>query len=90
MLTGEASEFLSKDKFVSVLRQQHKPHDISIETTYPPKQMQCCLCGCEQRAGETLTTDFLFPTQDEKGAYDYQLSADRKYVAFMSNYSKVR
>uniref|UniRef100_A0A8C4I8N7 Uncharacterized protein n=1 Tax=Dicentrarchus labrax TaxID=13489 RepID=A0A8C4I8N7_DICLA len=26
---------------------------------------------------------------DEKGAYDYQLSADRKYVAFMSNHSKL-
>ncbi|XP_069579399.1 dipeptidyl peptidase 4-like [Brachyistius frenatus] len=26
---------------------------------------------------------------DEKGAYDYQLSADRKYVAFVSNYSKL-
>ncbi|XP_061571893.1 dipeptidyl peptidase 4-like [Cololabis saira] len=25
----------------------------------------------------------------EKGAYDYQLSADRKYVAFMSNYTKL-
>nr|XP_046238768.1 dipeptidyl peptidase 4-like [Scatophagus argus]XP_046238769.1 dipeptidyl peptidase 4-like [Scatophagus argus]XP_046238770.1 dipeptidyl peptidase 4-like [Scatophagus argus] len=26
---------------------------------------------------------------DQKGAYDYQLSADRKYVAFMSNHSKL-
>ncbi|XP_068165574.1 dipeptidyl peptidase 4-like [Antennarius striatus] len=26
---------------------------------------------------------------DENEAYDYQLSADRKYVAFMSNYSKL-
>ncbi|XP_068612662.1 dipeptidyl peptidase 4-like [Brachionichthys hirsutus] len=26
---------------------------------------------------------------DENKAYDYQLSADRKYVAFMSNYSKL-
>ncbi|KAL7369585.1 hypothetical protein ABVT39_002592 [Epinephelus coioides] len=26
---------------------------------------------------------------DEKGAYDYQLSADHKYVAFMSNHSKL-
>uniref|UniRef100_A0A4W6BYB4 Dipeptidyl-peptidase 4 n=1 Tax=Lates calcarifer TaxID=8187 RepID=A0A4W6BYB4_LATCA len=31
---------------------------------------------------------FSFPTQNEKKAYDYQLSADRKYVAFMSNHSK--
>lgn len=28
-------------------------------------------------------------TFKEKNAYDYQLSADRKYVAFMSNYSKL-
>lgn len=41
-----------------------------------------------QRVSQTATTDPLFP-QDEKRAYDYQLSADRKFVAFMSNYSKV-
>lgn len=28
-------------------------------------------------------------TFDEKSAYDYQLSADHRYVAFMSNYSKL-
>lgn len=28
-------------------------------------------------------------TFDEKNAYDYQLSADNKFVAFMSNYSKL-
>uniref|UniRef100_A0AAQ5Y278 Dipeptidyl-peptidase 4 n=1 Tax=Amphiprion ocellaris TaxID=80972 RepID=A0AAQ5Y278_AMPOC len=28
-------------------------------------------------------------TFDEKNAYDYQLSADHKFVAFMSNYSKL-
>ncbi|XP_073318709.1 dipeptidyl peptidase 4-like [Pagrus major] len=28
-------------------------------------------------------------TFDQVGAYDYQLSADRSYVAFMSNYSKL-
>uniref|UniRef100_A0A3B4APL7 Dipeptidyl-peptidase 4 n=1 Tax=Periophthalmus magnuspinnatus TaxID=409849 RepID=A0A3B4APL7_9GOBI len=30
-----------------------------------------------------------FSTQQEFKAYDYQLSADRKYVALMSNYTKV-
>ncbi|XP_074521071.1 dipeptidyl peptidase 4-like [Halichoeres trimaculatus] len=35
-------------------------------------------------------TDFLTPDLFEAtGAYDYQLSADRKYVAFMSNYTKL-
>uniref|UniRef100_A0A3Q3WAU1 Uncharacterized protein n=1 Tax=Mola mola TaxID=94237 RepID=A0A3Q3WAU1_MOLML len=32
---------------------------------------------------------FLSPPQEEKSAFDYQVSADRKYVAFMSNYSKL-
>ncbi|XP_070813835.1 dipeptidyl peptidase 4-like [Chaetodon trifascialis] len=36
-------------------------------------------------SSEFLTSDKF----DEKGAYDYQLSADRKYVAFMSNHSKL-
>lgn len=52
----------------------------------PPKQKQCCVRGCEQ----TRATHFyFFPPQGENAADDYQLSADRKYVAFMSNYSKV-
>ncbi|XP_044044236.1 dipeptidyl peptidase 4-like isoform X2 [Siniperca chuatsi] len=37
-------------------------------------------------------TNSVFLSRDEfnkKGAYDYQLSADRKYVAFMSNHSKL-
>ncbi|XP_019960035.1 dipeptidyl peptidase 4-like isoform X2 [Paralichthys olivaceus] len=35
-------------------------------------------------------TEFLSKDKfDEKNAYNYQLSADHKYVAFMSNYSKV-
>uniref|UniRef100_A0A669C269 Uncharacterized protein n=1 Tax=Oreochromis niloticus TaxID=8128 RepID=A0A669C269_ORENI len=37
---------------------------------------------------ETLTIS-LFNKQMDKNAYDYQLSADRRYVAFMSNYSKL-
>lgn len=32
---------------------------------------------------------FFFSQQEQVGAYDYQLSADRSYVAFMSNYTKV-
>ncbi|XP_058508449.1 dipeptidyl peptidase 4 isoform X2 [Solea solea] len=36
------------------------------------------------------STEFLSKdTFNEKSAYDYQLSADRRYVAFMSNYSKL-
>uniref|UniRef100_A0A3Q0SR88 Dipeptidyl-peptidase 4 n=1 Tax=Amphilophus citrinellus TaxID=61819 RepID=A0A3Q0SR88_AMPCI len=40
-------------------------------------------CVCETH------TISLFKTQAEKKAYDYQLSADHRYVAFMSNYSKL-
>lgn len=50
--------------------------------------MQSCLYNYKLKASQTFTMD-CFPTQDEKEAYDYQLSADRKYIAFMSNYSKV-
>ncbi|XP_076579764.1 dipeptidyl peptidase 4-like [Chaetodon auriga] len=39
----------------------------------------------QNTSSEFLTSDKF----DEKGAYDYQLSADRKYVAFMSNHSKL-
>lgn len=42
-----------------------------------------------QEVSPTLTIDSFFPPQTEKAATDYQLSADRKFVAFMSNYSKV-
>lgn len=37
-----------------------------------------------------MLTISLFNKQMDKNAYDYQLSADRRYVAFMSNYSKVK
>uniref|UniRef100_A0AAX7V9P1 Dipeptidyl-peptidase 4 n=1 Tax=Astatotilapia calliptera TaxID=8154 RepID=A0AAX7V9P1_ASTCA len=36
-----------------------------------------------------MLTISLFNKQIDKNAYDYQLSADRRYVAFMSNYSKL-
>uniref|UniRef100_A0A3Q4N8H9 Dipeptidyl-peptidase 4 n=1 Tax=Neolamprologus brichardi TaxID=32507 RepID=A0A3Q4N8H9_NEOBR len=36
-----------------------------------------------------MVTISLFNKQMDKNAYDYQLSADRRYVAFMSNYSKL-
>jgi len=35
-------------------------------------------------------TSHLFIVQRGLNAYDYQLSADHKYAAFMSNYTKVR
>lgn len=35
------------------------------------------------------TFGLFFPLKEEKEASDYMVSADRNYVAFLSNYSKV-
>lgn len=80
ILTKNSTEFLSKDKFVSFqsviwsTSSSWKWHNL-------PNR---CGCGC------TCATDFYFsPSQGEKEAHDYKLSADHRYVAFISNYSKV-
>lgn len=58
----------------------NREHKLSIIMTQPPKSVWAQLCNI-----------FVFPPplKEEKEANDYKLSADRRYVAFMSNYSKV-
>lgn len=78
--TGQSSEFLTSDKFVSLL-----PHNTRCQRTDYTQTH-----ALSSRVAVSTTTDyFFFPVQDERNASDYHLSADRKYVAFMSNYVKV-
>lgn len=80
VLTKNSTEFLSKDKFVSF-------QSVIWRTSSAWKWHKLPnLCGC----GCTCATEFYFsPPQGEKEADDYKLSADHRYVAFISNYSKV-
>lgn len=86
--TGNSSELLSQSHFVSLL-----PDRL---LTGP------CVCGGVGRWGggamgrglqaQQQQIHFCFPPpngQDARNATDYHLSADRKYVAFVSNYRKV-
>lgn len=75
VLAKNSTEFLNKDKFVRF-------HSVIWSTSSPWRQHSLLnLCGCGWQIYP--------PPQGEKEADDYKLSADRRYVAFMSNYSKV-
>lgn len=58
-----------------------------------PEQRQVCESHVQDVKLHTclhhMLTTCSCPTQTQRDAYDYQLSADHKYVAFISNHTKV-
>lgn len=85
-LTGQSSELINQNLFVSLLPADHKQTGSCVSVCVFVWQ-----CVCEH-IRFIIFVFFFFPSpngQNERNAIDYHLSADHKYVAFVSNYTKV-
>lgn len=82
VLNQTSTEFLNKDKFVSV-------QSVIGSTSFVQKWHKLPnLCGCGHNRA-TLLVFLLSLLKEEKEGDEYELSADHRYVAIISNYSKV-